>query len=162
MAGLSQSVSGLTKLRDLDAEHNALTSMPEFFGRLTGWRLPVWHLRRLNLRHNALESLPHSIGGLTALEEILLEYNSLSLLPSSMGKLKRLRTLTVHHNKLFGLPESFDGLEALTQVQRWRDRPFPRTVFNLLLSKYGMARCKDFALNQNRCDEETRQQDLTH
>lgn len=59
----------------------------------------------MDLGHNALTSVPEELGELTGLSDCLsLHDNQLSRLPDSLGNLTRLRYLNIGENSLTSLP----------------------------------------------------------
>ena len=106
---LPERLGDLRQLTGLYIHSMGLVDLPASFTALAA-------LRTLDLGHNALPSLPEDIGRLSGLTHFLyLSHNRLTELPASLGDLTRLRYLNVSHNALEALPEStgrhggFDG-----------------------------------------------------
>ena len=104
---------GLTNLRELNLDHNQLSSLPAgLFDNLTA-------LETLHLHNNQLSSLPAGLfDNLTALETLHLHNNQLSSLPAGLfDNLTALETLDLDDNQLSSLPAGlFDNLTALQQL----------------------------------------------
>jgi Leucine-rich repeat (LRR) protein len=94
---------------------NALTSLPESLGRLTG-------IAQLRVSHNLLTEVPESLGDLDSIRELSLRGNALTSLPESLRKLTSLEKLDLSHNALRELPEWLSDLGPRTRVVRGNQR----------------------------------------
>jgi Leucine-rich repeat (LRR) protein len=91
-------------------------------------------LRMLDLGHNALSSLPDELGDLSGLSDFLyLHDNQLSLLPRSLSGLKRLRYLNISENRFEIFPEAVCGMTGLRElrVSDNRIRSLPESIAGL-------------------------------
>lgn len=93
-------MGSLSRLRNLSASHNQITSFPSFVCQLVT-------LDYLDLSHNKIEVLPDSVETLKVVE-LNLNQNSLTELPSSLAQCSRLKVLRVEHNRL-----SLTGIPAV-------------------------------------------------
>ena len=108
---LPRDMGGLLSLRKFWCTENSLTALPSSFGNAGGGALnKVW------LNSNKLESLPDSLCRLTSLQELALEDNKLVQLPHDFGQLTALRSLWLQDNQIEQLPPSFKHLTALHEV----------------------------------------------
>ena len=109
----ANALSGLTNLRDLDLDNNAITSLHEdSFNGLT-------NLEDLNLRYNAITSLDEDIfDGLTNLEDLWLDYNAITSLDEDIfDGLTNLNWINLGYNAITSLDEDiFDGLTNLGRI----------------------------------------------
>ena len=80
-------------------EPDALTSLPESIGNLTG-------LTSLDVSSTKLTSLPESIGNLTGLQSLDVSETRIASLPESLEKLSSLRKLPLQDLSLDRLPDS--------------------------------------------------------
>jgi len=85
-------MEALSRLRNLNASHNQITSFPSFVCQLAA-------LDYLDLSQNKIDSLPDSLESLKVIE-LNLNQNNLIELPSSLAQCPRLKVLRVEHNKL--------------------------------------------------------------
>ena len=85
-------MSALSRLRNLNASHNQISSFPSFVCQLAT-------LDYLDLSHNKIELLPDSLESLKVVE-LNLNQNILTVLPTSLAQCSRLKVLRVEHNKL--------------------------------------------------------------
>ena len=102
--------SGLSSLRWLWLEHNALAALPEGIFR------DLKALEELRLHYNALTTLPQAVfRGLSALQVLNLDGNALNALPEDVFKgLSNLQDLGLRFNSLTALPEGvFRNLNTL-------------------------------------------------
>lgn len=128
-----KSLTGLTELKWLQLEQNALTALPEFLGQLVNLErlyvhdneinslsdvvLPLVRLQTLALTRNRLLELPAIVTSLVSLHELYLGGNQLTFVPESIGELKRLRVLFLWGNRLSSLPESIGRLTKLVHLE---------------------------------------------
>ena len=106
---LPAEIGRLSALRQLDLEHNQLTSVPAEIGQLAS-------LTRLNLEDNQLTSVPAEIGQLTSLRELYLNRNQLTSVPADIGQLMSLEVLSLNDNKLTSVPAEIGQLTLLDEL----------------------------------------------
>ena len=105
--------SGLSSLRWLRLEHNALAALPEAIFR------DLKALEELRLHYNALTTLPQAVfRSLSALQVLNLKGNALNALPEDIFRgLSTLQSLDLRFNSLTALPEGvFRGLGTLKEL----------------------------------------------
>lgn len=93
----------MAAVRTADLSLNALKSLPESLGKLTG-------MQNLTCTQNALSSLPATIGQMAELQKLVLTGNQLSSLPVELSQLRKLKELKLDNNRLGPvLPDVFEG-----------------------------------------------------
>ena len=110
---LLPSINKLTNLKELNLEHNKLTTIPE--GAFNG----LINLEDLNLGYNNLITIPEgAFNGLTNLKELNLGCNNLATIPEgAFNGLTNLAGLYLSDNNLTTIPDgAFKGLTALTEL----------------------------------------------
>eukprot|EP00884_Botryococcus_braunii_P023093 jgi/Botrbrau1/9468/Bobra.0252s0089.1 len=107
--GIPDSLSSLTGLTILAADHNRLSSVPPPVLCLT-------NLRDLNLSYNSIQEVPTGIGSLTELQRLGLARNRLEALPEDLGDCRALESLDVGHNQLMTLPSTLSRLRSLREL----------------------------------------------
>ncbi|CAH1646755.1 unnamed protein product [Spodoptera littoralis] len=106
----------LRKMEVLDANHNDIEELPDFYGCAALKELymannyikeiteefcdQMQHLNVLNIRDNKLEVLPENISLLQKLKRLDLTNNNLNKLPRNLGLLSQLQSINMEGNKL--------------------------------------------------------------
>ncbi|XP_063822501.1 leucine-rich repeat-containing protein 40-like isoform X2 [Ostrinia nubilalis] len=106
----------LRKMEVLDANHNDIEALPDFYGCTALKELylannfikeiteefcdQMQHLNVLNIRDNKIEVLPENISLLQKLKRLDLTNNNLNKLPRNLGLLSQLQSLSMEGNKL--------------------------------------------------------------
>ncbi|OWR48298.1 leucine-rich repeat-containing protein 40-like [Danaus plexippus] len=106
----------LRKMETLDANHNAIEELPDFYGCVALKEIYIannfikeiteefcdqmQHLNVLNIRDNKLEVLPENISLLQNLKRFDLSNNNLNKLPKNLGLLSQLQSISMEGNKL--------------------------------------------------------------
>ncbi|KAL0880814.1 hypothetical protein ABMA27_001999 [Loxostege sticticalis] len=106
----------LRKMEVLDANHNDIEVLPDFYGCTALKELylannfikeiteefcdQMQHLNVLNIRDNKIEVLPENISLLQKLKRLDLTNNNLNKLPRNLGLLSQLQSLSMEGNKL--------------------------------------------------------------
>ncbi|KAL4715388.1 hypothetical protein ACJJTC_015159 [Scirpophaga incertulas] len=106
----------LRKMEILDANHNDIEELPDFYGCTALKELylannyikeiteefcdQMQHLSVLNIRDNKLEKLPDNISLLQKLKRLDLTNNSLNKLPRNLGLMSQLQSLNMEGNRL--------------------------------------------------------------
>ena len=106
---LPESISKLTKLRELNLGFNDLTSLPDSIGNLKS-------LEILSLKYNKFESFPQEIFSLYSLKKLNLESLKLNKTSEKLGQLINLEDLSLHSNQLTTLPSSIKNLKSLKSL----------------------------------------------
>jgi Leucine-rich repeat (LRR) protein len=132
LSSIPEWVCGLSNLRHLYFEGNAITEIPSDIGALK-------HLEQLWLPENSISAIPDSISQCSKLtcislrnnkiriiteslfeciklEFLSLEANKIERVPQGLSKLKSLSTLELARNKLTACPEEINLLEKLTYL----------------------------------------------
>ena len=136
--GMPAEVGRLSALKDLDLQHNQLTSLPAEIGQLTSLEVLDLHdnqltsvpaeigrlmsLERLDLNTNQLTSLPAEIGQLTSLEWLYLYGNQLTSVPAEIGQLTSLELLYLNNNELTSLPVEIGQLTSLRVLYLYKNQ----------------------------------------
>lgn len=103
---IPETLSRLTKLRELYITHNQIKIIPDSLCRLTS-------LVELNLSGNQIVAIPDALGNLQKLKILDLSDNHIAALPSSLGKIENLEELYLHDNLDLGIPVEILGPEWL-------------------------------------------------
>ena len=113
LTSLSDDISALDQLRELDISRNKITELPA----AACWQ-PLEGLVSLCIGHNALRALPDGLGAANRppLVRLMAHDNQLSSLPSSLGQLGDLVELDLSHNQLTKLPDGLSGLASLRKL----------------------------------------------
>jgi internalin A len=112
---LPESIRRLSKLRNLDLDHNDLMTLPEWIGELT-------QLTMLAASHNRLTYIPESVSDLAQLRSMWFGNNQLKQLPAWLGRLHEIRYLYFNKNQLTELPPSLSQLPHLINLSLWSNQ----------------------------------------
>ena len=108
------SLATLPLLASVSADANRISALPPTFAASGAAAFAA--LTRLSLARNELACLPDSIGELAALEHLDVAANQIERVEAGVGKLVRLRHLDLSANRVRELPEAMAGLVLLTTL----------------------------------------------
>ena len=103
---LSDTITTLRSLTELDLMHSTLQALPEALGQLH-------NLTKLEVSNCGLSQLPASITQLSQLQTLTLARNLLQVLPADLGRLQNLTCMDLYGNAINALPVSIMNVPQL-------------------------------------------------
>ncbi|XP_067930875.1 leucine-rich repeat protein soc-2-like [Watersipora subatra] len=119
LRSVSEVVTKLTSLEELDLSYNQIEQLPDRLDKLQ--RLKILKIRGSSYWPCSLRSVPEVVTKLTSLEELDLSYNQIEQLPDRLDKLQRLKILKIRGSSywpcsLRSVPEVVTKLTSLEEL----------------------------------------------
>uniref|UniRef100_A0ACB8FV21 Uncharacterized protein n=1 Tax=Sphaerodactylus townsendi TaxID=933632 RepID=A0ACB8FV21_9SAUR len=106
----------LDQLKSLDLSENKIESIPSELHQLSEKISELSSLKELDVSHNELQELPEALGEIKTLTTLIANDNCLRKLPKNFSSLRNLQRLDLSNNKLIALPSDLHFLQSLKDI----------------------------------------------